>query len=173
MRIPGTPQQGAEEQFQSALEQFSALVNFDGGDLQDVYDGLDTEYEDSVAAADRVRDRIDAVEHVANALFEEWGDELDEYTNARLKSESQRQLRQTRQRYDSMIKAMRLAESKMDPVLAALKDNVLFLKHNLNAQAIASLKTEFQVIEQDVEALIVEMRKAIASSDAFIDSMQK
>ena len=72
-----------------------------------------------------------------------------------------------------MIKAMRNAESRMDPVLVALKDNVLFLKHNLNARAIASLKTEFQAIEQDVELLIAEMRKAIASSDAFIDSMQE
>jgi hypothetical protein len=166
-------QQGAEEQFQSALEQFSVLVNFDGGDLQDVYEDLNAEYEDSVAAADKVSERIDAVEHVAKALFKEWADELEEYSNARLKAESQRQLRQTRQRYDGMIKAMRQAEARMNPVLVALKDNVLFLKHNLNAQAIASLKTEFRAIEQDVDVLIAEMRKAIASSNAFIDSMQQ
>jgi prophage DNA circulation protein len=165
-------QQEAEEQFQSALEQFSVLVNFDGGELEDVYEDLNAEYEDSAAAADEVRERIDAVEHVAEALFEEWADEIEEYSNARLKSESQRQWRLTRQRYDGMIKVMRKAESRMDPVLVALKDNVLFLKHNLNAQAIASLKREFRAIEQDVEVLIAEMRKAIASSDAFIDSMK-
>ena len=165
-------QQEAEEQFQSALEQFSVLVNFDGGELQDVYEDLNAEYEDSAAAADEVRERIDAVEHVAGALFEEWADEIEEYSNARLKSESQRQWRQTQQRYNGMIKVMRKAESRMDPVLVALKDNVLFLKHNLNAQAIASLKREFRAIEQDVEVLIAEMRKAIASSDAFIDSMK-
>lgn len=166
-------QQEAEEQFQSALEQFSVLVNFDGGELEEVYEDLNAEYEDSAAAADEVRERIDAVEHVAEALFEEWANEIEEYSNARLKSESQRQLRQTRQRYDGMIKVMRKAESRMDPVLVALKDNVLFLKHNLNAQAIASLKREFRGIEQDVEVLIAEMRKAIASSDAFIDSMKE
>ena len=168
-----TAQQEAEEQFQSALEQFSVLVNFDGGELQEVYENLNDEYEDSVTAADQVRERIDAVEHVAEALFDEWANEIEEYSNARLKSESQKQLRQTRQRYAGMIKAMRKAESRMDPVLSALKDNVLFLKHNLNARAIASLKTEFRAIEQDVEVLIAEMRKAIASSDAFIDSMKE
>lgn len=166
-------QQDAQEQFQSALEQFSVLVNFDGGELEEVYEGLNGEYEDSVAAANEVRERIDAVEHVAEALFEEWNKEIEEYSSARLKSESQRQLRLTRQRYNDMIKAMRNAESRMDPVLVALKDNVLFLKHNLNARAIASLKTEFQAIEQNVEVLIAEMRKAIASSDAFINSMQE
>lgn len=165
-------QQEAEEQFQSALEQFSVLVNFDGGELEEVYEDLNSEYEDSAAAADEVRERIDAVEHVAEALFKEWTDEIEEYSNARLKSESQSQWRLTRQRYDGMIKVMRKAESRMDPVLVALKDNVLFLKHNLNAQAIASLKKEFRGIEQDVEVLIAEMRKAIASSDAFIDSIK-
>lgn len=166
-------QQEAEEQFQSALEQFSVLVNFDGGELQEVYENLNEEYEDSVAAADEVRQSIDAVEHVAVALFDEWADEIEEYSNTRLKSESQRQLRLTRQRYDGMIKAMRKAEVRMDPVLSALKDNVLFLKHNLNARAIASLKTEFRAIEQDVEVLIAEMRKAIASSDEFIENMKE
>jgi hypothetical protein len=165
-------QAGAEEQFQSALEQFSTLVNFDGGELQDVYEQLNEEYEDSVAAADEVRNRIDAVEHVAEALFEEWAEEIEEFSSARLKQDSQSKLRDTRQRYAGMIKAMRKAESRMDPVLAAFKDNVLYLKHNLNARALASLKTEFKSIEQDVDVLVGEMRKAIASSDAFIDSMQ-
>ena len=71
-----------------------------------------------------------------------------------------------------MMGTLRNSESKMDPVLRALNDNVLYLKHNLNAQAVASLQVEFQQIEGDIEILIREMRKAIASSDAFIESMQ-
>lgn len=165
-------QADAEEQFQSALEQFSVLVNFDGGELEDIYEDLNDEYEDSEAAAQEVRDRIDAVEDVAEALFDEWTDEIEQYSNARLKSESQRQLRDTRRRYDQMVRTMRNAEKRMDPVLAALKDNVLFLKHNLNARAVASLKTEFRSIEQDVDRLVTEMRKAIDESNKFIDSLQ-
>ena len=74
---------------------------------------------------------------------------------------------------ERLISAMRRSEDKMQPVLAALKDNVLYLKHNLNAQAVASLKTEFSRIEQDIDVLIEEMRKAIASSDEFIESLQR
>lgn len=165
-------QEDAEEQFQSALEQFQDVVNFDGGELQDVYEDLDAEYEDSVAAAEEVRRRIDLVESVAGALFEEWEMEIGEYSNASFKAQSQRQLRDTRQRYSGMVAAMRKAESRMDPVLVALKDNVLFLKHNLNAQAVAALKTEFQGISRDVDALIAEMRQSIDASNAFIESMQ-
>jgi len=125
-----------------------------------------------VEAADLVRERIDAVDHVALALFDEWQDEIEEYSNARLKADSQSKLRETRRRYDGMITALRRSEAKMDPVLVALNDNVMYLKHNLNARAVASLKVEFGAIEDDIEALISEMRKAIASSDDFIKSMQ-
>lgn len=165
-------QQEAEEQFQSALEQLSELTNFDGGDLEDMYDAMADGYDDSVEAADLVRERIRAVDHVALALFEEWQDEIEEYSNARLKSDSQSKLRETRRRYDGMIKALRKSEAKMDPVLTALNDNVMYLKHNLNASAVASLKVEFGAIEDDIEALILEMRRAISSSDDFIQSMQ-
>lgn len=166
-------QKDAEEEFQSALEQFSVLVNFDGGELQDVYENLSGEYDDAKDAADKVTARINAVEHVAEALFDEWEDEIDQYSNQRLRANSQGQLRDTRKRYAGMIKAMRKAEAKMPPVLTALHDNVLYLKHNLNARAVASLKTEFRSIEQDVARLVSEMRRAIASSDAFIQSMSE
>ncbi|MEJ2531425.1 MAG: DUF2959 domain-containing protein [Halioglobus sp.] len=162
----------AEEQFQSALEQLSALTNFDGGDLEKMYNKVADEYEDADEAAAEVRERIDGVEDVAEALFEEWETEIGQYSSAKLKADSQAKLRETKARYDGMITAMRRSEAKMDPVLAALHDNVLYLKHNLNARAVASLKVELGDIEQDIEALIQEMRKSIDASNAFIDTLQ-
>jgi hypothetical protein len=60
----------------------------------------------------------------------------------------------------------------MEPVLAALRDRVLFLKHNLNARAIASLKSERDVIKTDVAALIRDMNKSIDEADRFIKAME-
>ena len=165
-------QQDAEEQFQDALEQLSELTDFDGGDLEDIYEEVADEYESSLEAAEEVTEQINAVEHVAKSLFAEWEEEINQYSNARLKSESQAKLRETRSRYNGMMTAMRKSEAKMDPVLRAMNDNVLYLKHNLNAKAVASLQVEFSRIEQDIEVLIMEMRKSIASSDAFIASMK-
>jgi hypothetical protein len=162
----------AEEQFQSALEQLSALTNFDGGDLEKMYNRVSDEYDDAEEAAAEVRERIDGVEDVADALFREWEEEIGQYSSAKLKADSQAKLRETKARYDGMITAMRRSEAKMDPVLAALKDNVLYLKHNLNARAVASLKVELGDIEQDIQALILEMRKSIDASNAFIDTLQ-
>jgi hypothetical protein len=162
----------AKEEFKSALEQFSALVNFDGGELQLQYEMSDEHYHTSKAAAEDVTVRIDAIENVAEALFDEWHTELEQFTNQSLKRQSQSRYRETQNRYATVIKSMRNAEARMQPVLNALKDNMLYLKHNLNAQAIGELKTEYKLIKQDVERLISEMNKSINKSQTFIDSLK-
>lgn len=165
-------QEEGQEQFKNALEQFRSVVNFDGGELQAVYDRLDAEFQDSEAAADRIRNRIRAVEDVADALFDEWEDELDLYSNDSLRRDSERQLQDTRQRYQRLLTAMNRAEQTIDPVLDNLRDNVLYLKHNLNARAIASIRGELDTINADVDRLIEAMEAAIAESDRFINEMQ-
>ncbi|MBT8048505.1 MAG: DUF2959 domain-containing protein [Xanthomonadales bacterium] len=164
-------QDDASEQFADALEQFRSVVAFDGGDLEEVYDRLNAEFERSQAEAEQVSDRVDAVESVAEDLFKEWQKELDEYTRADLRRNSESLLRDTRGRYQQMMKAMRRAEDSMEPVLEAFQDQVLVLKHNLNAQAIGSLRNELGSIERDTARLISEMQKAIAEADSFIQSM--
>jgi len=137
-----------------------------------MYDKMAARHESARAAAEEVGERIDAVENVARALFREWESEIEQYSNERLKTDSEAKLHETRRRYGSMIEALRRSESSMAPVLAALQDNVLYLKHNLNARAIASLEPEFRTIKRDIELLIEDVREAIAEADAFIETMK-
>lgn len=164
-------QEQAKEQFASALEEFSAMFEIDGGELEDKYSTLRSALDASESQARDVTNRIDSVESVSEALFGEWEDELDQYTNAELRTASEKQLRQTRKKYDQMIAAMRNAESKMQPVLEAFRDQVLFLKHNLNARAIASIQGSAGELETDVAKLIEEMQVSIDEADAFIEQM--
>ena len=165
-------QQQAKQQFESALEQFIAVTNFSGGELEQQYDRLKDAYEESESRANAVHERIDDVERVAQDLFEEWSAELKQYSNAELRRTSQRQLQATRERYGKLIAVMHRAEKKLDPVLAAYRDRVLFLKHNLNARAIASLREERAKVEADIAALIADMNRSINEADAFIKSMK-
>ena len=162
----------AKEQFASALEHFLAVTKVDGGELQRKYDDLNREYGKSEAAAKEVHERIAAVEDVAEALFREWKQELSQYSNASLRGESQRQLDATRRRYDDLMRLMRRASDRMDPVLATFKDQVLFLKHNLNARAIASLDSTSRTLEADISRLIADMETSIRESEAFIKSLK-
>lgn len=161
-----------QQQFKDALDELSQLLKFHGGDLQQKYEELDAEYQQSVKAAELVSSRINKVESVADALFSEWRDELDQYQSASLKAQSKQKLITTEKQFDLLLKKMRSAEKKMQPVLKIMHDNVLFLKHNLNAKAIGSIQTDFAGLQQDVSSLISEMNKAIADSNKFIAQMQ-
>jgi hypothetical protein len=166
-------QEEAKKQFKTTLERFQEVTNFQGGDLEAKYKKLNGEYEDSVGAAEDVSKRIAAVESVANDMFKEWQEEIRQYSNAELRRSSEEKLRDTRQRYNQLIGVMKQAEGKMKPVLAAFKDQVLYLKHNLNAQAVSSLQATAAGIEADVGRLIADMEKSIAEANAFISQMNK
>ena len=161
-------QEDAKEQFQSALEEFSLVANFQGGDLEDTYKKLNKELEKSEARADEVVARIDSVEDVSIALFKEWEQELGQYESQKLRKQSEQQLKDTKARYQQLMAAMRLAESRIEPVLRPFRDQVLFLKHNLNAKAIASLRGELIQVESDTSKLINELEISIAEADRFI-----
>ncbi len=164
-------QEEAQEQFKDALEQFQSLIDYDGGDLEKMYNKLSGEYDSAEARATEVRERIDKVENVALALFDEWQAEIDQFENASYRRNSQTKLKQTRTRYQGLIATMKKASASMDPVLVKLQDQVLFLKHNLNAQVLGSLDTEATLLEGDITRLISDMQSSIAEAEKFIEEM--
>lgn len=165
-------QNAAKEQFSSALEQFLAVTKTDAGELQRKYDSLNREFTRSEQRAQEVRERLEAVEDVAEALFREWKQEMDQYTNASLRRESEREFDRTRQRYEELMAVMRRAADRMEPVLSTFRDQVLFLKHNLNARALASLTTTNRELEADITRLVADMEASIREAEEFIRTMQ-
>jgi SMC interacting uncharacterized protein involved in chromosome segregation len=164
----------AKQQFESALKEFLAVTNVSGAELRDLeerYDRLNDEYERSEDRAQQVHDRINRVQQVAEALFDEWEDELKQYSSENLRRNSKRQLDDTRRQYGRLINVMKAAEARMPPVLSAFKDQVLFLKHNLNARAISSLQKNAEQIQNDVTKLVREMEASIKEANAFIEQM--
>ena len=106
-------QEEAQEQFSSALEEMQALLNHDGGDLETAYNKAKDEYESSQDAADDVSKRIEKVEDVADALFEEWQTEIGEISKASLRRNSESKLRETKRSYEQLVRTMKRAEGKM------------------------------------------------------------
>lgn len=167
-------QVAAKKQFESALKQFLAVTKVADAELADLesrYDKLKREYERSEGCAEDVHNRIKSVQQVADALFREWREELKQYTDQSLRRSSEEQMEATRRQYDRLIDVMKSAEARMPPVLAAFKDQVLFLKHNLNARAISALQPNANQIESDVTKLVREMETSIAEANSFIAKM--
>lgn len=164
-------QEKAKEQFKTTLEAFQAVTGFDGGDLEKTYKKLNGEFEDAESRAKKVHERVDSVEKVAKDLFAEWESEVGTIHDPKLKSKSRALLLDTRKRYAALVKKMRAAEKRMEPVLAAFRDQVLFLKHNLNARAIQSLRETTIEIDGEVTRLVQDLEASIQEADAFIAAM--
>src|ERR1051325_9398728 len=161
-------QKAAGKQFQDALTRLKELYGFRGGDLEKTYNKLQDEYERCEKRANAVHSRITDVETMASDLFAEWEKELREISSESLRADSREKLRETRARYEELHGALKRAERSMEPVLRRFHDQVLYLKHNLNAAAIASLKGETTNIQAEISRLIEEMNSAVAQADEFI-----
>ncbi len=161
-----------KEQFQSAYQAFNALLQLESSDLEERYETLNEAWEDSQSKAEELSDRVDAIESVADALFEEWQQELEQYSSASLRRSSAAKLKATRSRYQSYLKSLKRAESKVAPVLAVFKDQVLFLKHNLNAEKVSALKGEVRRFDSDVKGLVREMDRSIGDARQFIQGLE-
>ena len=165
-------QKKATEQFKDALTRLRELYNIEGGDLEKTYDRLKADFDRSETRATAVRERIDKVETVASDLFKEWEKEIAEMESSKLASQSLEKLRVTRDKYESLHAAMQRAEGSMEPVLKQFRDQVLYLKHNLNAQAIGALKGETLDIEKEIQQLIKDMNASIQQADSFIQGLE-
>ncbi len=166
-------QKDAQKEFKDALTRLKELYGFSGGELESVYEKVKSSYERCDGEAKAVHTRIGNMEDLAKSMFSEWEKEIQQYTNPNLAATSRDQLRQTKDRYSQLSKTVHEAESAMQPVLGQLKDNVLFLKHNLNASAIGSLQGEASGIQKQIEQLLTQINTAIAASDSFIKTLPK
>ena len=166
-------QNEVKKRFLTAMEQFKNVVAVQGGDLEKQYKKLHATLKKSESGAKEVHKRIRSVESVSEALFREWRKEIDLYSGEALRKASQESYDRTKANYQALLAAMKKAESKLEPALVPLRDQVLFMKHNLNARAIAGLSEELVRVETNVDQLVKETESATTEADNFIASLKE
>ena len=160
------------EQLVTAYEELTALIGFDGGELEARYKRLSKEVERSQDAIDELDGHLADIDRVSRDLFKEWEAELDLYNNATLRADQAQKLSLSRKQFATMRDRMQQARDRVDPVMVVLNDNVLYLKHSLNARALDALRGQATLLEGQVDALIRDMQVAIDEADAFIANMR-
>jgi hypothetical protein len=164
-------QEQTKEKLQTTMESFQALTGFQGGSLEKSYKKLNSDYESAADQVSKLHDRIQSIDKVSNDLFTEWQGEINQMGNAKLKAKSTAMLKDSQARQASFMKAMRNTEARIAPVMSAFHDQVLFLKHNLNARAIGSLKGTSAKMDTDVSSLMKSIDGSMAEADNLINSL--
>lgn len=165
-------QKEAGEQFADSLEKLQKMYNLKGGRLESQYKRVKSSYDDSKEKVQEVKNSRLKMEAVAGDLFREWENEIGEIKTAEFKEKSRMKLEATRSRFNDLNRGLTASEAKMDPVLDRLNDHMPYLKHNLNAQSVAQLKTENARIENDIKTLIQNMNQSIREADTFIKTIE-
>jgi len=164
-------QDQTKQQLQTTMESFQALTGFQGGSLEKSYKRLNSDYESANAQAGKLHDKIQSIDQVSNDLFKEWQGEIAAMGNAKLKAQDTVMLRNAKTRQATYMRAMRRTEDQIAPVLKAFRDQVLFLKHNLNSRAIGSLKGTTAGLQGDVADLIQSIDASSQEADKLISSL--
>lgn len=159
------------EQFKDALTKLREAYPIKPTELSKTYDKLNAQYESSKSKAEGLDARIKKMDRVARDLFVEWKDEAESITTTKFRDQSLDKLSATKERYEDMHRSLKKSYSRTEPVLAKFRDNVLFLKHNLNAQVVGSLDSEAGAITEEIETLIESMNDSIKETDKFIGEL--
>jgi len=166
-------QQATEEQLKTTLQAFQEVTGFQGGSLEKAYNKLNKEYERCEGRANKLKGRVDSVDQVASRMFSEWQGEIKGMHNRSLRDQSENLLLTARQQHAQYMRKMRRTEENIEPVLQAFHDQVTFLKHNLNARAISSLKKTSAQIDLQAANLIRDIDASTTEADKYIQTLSR
>lgn len=161
------------EQVQVAVAELGGVVALQGTDmeLKRKFRALVDEVRRCEKEAINVKSRIATLEETAETFLTNWETELAQYTTESIRLSSQETLQATRAKYDTLITAMRAAEGKIEPVLAKLRDHILFLQHDLNVPTITGLKEQVAALRSEVGDLRQELEHSVNSANMFIQGL--
>lgn len=129
-------------QVESTLDGYNAIIDGKVPDNRKAYKSLVKDIQKCENQADKVGNRIVAMQVAASTYFTDWEASIEEITSDDLRAKSEKRLQDTRANYDQILKAAQKAGDEFKPFITNLHDQVTFLGHDLNPSAIADLQDD-------------------------------
>lgn len=164
-------QEDVEEQYVDNLERIRKEYNFNEGELEKTYDKITDDYEDTNEKQKELSERINKANNIATDLFEEWKNEAYQLQNKNYKRKSLQKLAITKKKYSRTYTTIKKIEKDLNKILRKFKDQVIFIKHNLNAKVIGNLKSEFNDIKIDIKKQIKNIKRSKNQTELFIKEL--
>ena len=162
-------QVAAKQQLQSALYTLRRMDTVAPTEMADLHDDLESEVNKTEDEIDDLNDNIQSVESVAQVMFEDWQEDLAKYEDQQLRQKSQEELRQTQQNYNAMIAQLKSTHEKLVSLVPALKDQVLYVEHSINAGVKPQESEKLDDVREQVSSLIEELEGSIDRTQRFIE----
>jgi phosphoenolpyruvate-protein kinase (PTS system EI component) len=140
------------------------------GDAVKAHKELVAAVEDSEDQAEDLRKGIEKMQAAAVPVFDQWTKDLEAYSNPEMRQRSQARLSAARERYDSVLAAVEPLLVEYETVNQSLRDHVLFLKHDMNPAALATIQDDVRRVAKDAAGLDGRFNSGRAAATAYIES---
>jgi ElaB/YqjD/DUF883 family membrane-anchored ribosome-binding protein len=160
-----------KQQLQKTMDVYNSLMADGAQDLPKLYKDLQKQMEDTQKRREKIKQEAATMSTEAEALFTSWSASAAAIENPDLRKKSEDRLAKTKASYEQIGKAGDKASDLYDPFMKALQDQVTYLGHDLNADALASLKPEAQKINQEADKLMKSIDDTITTANTNIGAL--
>lgn len=161
----------AKQEFQALNTKLEKITKADISKVDSLYKELNSQSKKCHSKAIDLDRRVNNIRTVGKDLFREWEEELEEYHNETFRRSSEKRMEERRRKYLETVHLLKSAQKYSEPALSSASDYVLFLKHNLNAQALNSLDNEIDTVQQKIKFLVEKMELATDNARNFLVEM--
>lgn len=158
-------------QVRETVDAYNAFIA-ETGDSRSAYDALSRHVGKSEKQVARTRREVDKMEAAADTYFSDWAASLEEMKDEELRAKAFGRMNGTRDRYDEILVLGRQARDEFDTFISLLKDKLVFTGHDLNPEAIASLREDSEAFNEQAETLRRKIDKTIGTAHRYIDSLR-
>lgn len=161
----------AKEAAHTALTELCTLVspNFKG-DAATAFAKFLTAAEASEEQGETLRDATEPMQDAAAEVFQRWTKDMESFGNSRMRQRSQTRLDETRTRFQSIVGASQAAQIALDAFHDDMRDHALFLRHDLNSTAVASLRGDVRELNDQVKGLDTRFDATTAAARAYVEA---
>lgn len=140
------------------------------GDAVKAHKELVEVVENSEDQADELRGAIEDMQAASVPVFDQWTKDLEAYSNPEMRQRSQARLSAARERYDAVLAAVEPLLVEYEAVNQTLRDHVLFLKHDMNPAALATIQDDVRSVAKDAASLDGRFNSGRAAAIAYVEA---
>ena len=140
------------------------------GDAVEGHKELVRAIDDSEDQTDDLRKSVERMQAEAEPVFNQWTKDLEGYSNPEMRQRSQARLAAARERYDAVVAAVTPVLVECEAVNQTLGDHALFLKHDMNPAALATIQDDVKKVAKEAADLDGAFNAGKAATRAYVDS---
>jgi hypothetical protein len=159
-------------QLQKTMDVYNSLMSTDEKNMKGNYKKLQQEMDATAKKRADIKLRADEMNAEAQTLFKSWGDSAAAIQSADLRQRSQERLDKTKASFAEIGTVGQKAVDLYDPFMKALQDQVTYLGHDLNTQAVQSLQADAAKMNEKAQTLMKSIDDTISVANKNITDLR-